>query len=90
MVVVWKKEIVIIKEVLIPCDNEVMDVATDDDEEESLLQVTPRGGLRMLDQLVFVTGICEEDRRTLFSIKERMETLSIAYKKQSIATSIYN
>ena len=37
----------------------------------------------MLDQLVVVTGTCEEDRRALFSIKERMETLSIAYKKQS-------
>ena len=43
-----------------------MDVATDYDEE-SLLQVTPREGLRMLDQLVFVTGICKKDRRALFS-----------------------
>ena len=43
-------------------DKEVIDVATDDDEEESLLQVTPREGLRMLDHLVFVTGICKEDR----------------------------
>ena len=47
-------------------DNEVIDVATDYNEE-SLLQVTPREGLRMLDQLVFVTGICKEDRRALFS-----------------------
>ena len=47
-------------------DNEVIDVATDNDEEGSLLQVTPREGLRMLDQLVFVTGICEKDRRALF------------------------
>ena len=39
--------------------NMVIDVATDDYEEESLLQVAPREGLRMLDQLVFVTGICE-------------------------------
>ena len=46
-------------------DNEVIDVATDDDEE-SLRQVTSREGLRMLDQLVFVTGICKEDRRALF------------------------
>ena len=69
-------------------DNEVIDVATDDDEEESLLQVTPREGLRMLDELFFVTGICEEDRKALFSIKERMETLSIAYKKQSILVYI--
>ena len=43
-----------------------IDVATDY-HEESLLQVTPREGLRMLNQLVFVTGICEEDRRALFS-----------------------
>ena len=64
--------------------NIVIDVATDDDEEESLLQVTPREGLRMLDQLVFVTGICEYDRIALFSVKERMETLAIAYKKQNI------
>ena len=54
------------------CDTEVIDVATDYDEE-SLLQVNPREGLRMLDQFVFSTGICEEDRRALFSIKERME-----------------
>ena len=47
-------------------DNEVIDVATDYDEE-SLLKVTPREGLRILDQLVFVTGICKEDRRALFS-----------------------
>ena len=60
-------------------DNEVIDVATD--YEESLLQVTPREGLRMLDQLVFVTGICKEDHRALFS-KDR--TLSTAYKKQGI------
>ena len=33
-------------------DNEVIYVATDY-HEESLLQVTPREGLRMLDQLVF-------------------------------------
>ena len=42
-----------------------------------MLQVTSREGLRMLDQLVFVTGICEEDRRALFSVKERMEIISI-------------
>ena len=69
-------------------DNEVIDVATDDDGE-SLLQLTPREGLRMLDQLVFVTGICEEDHGALFSIKERMETLSIAYKKQSIIKDFF-
>ena len=47
-------------------DNELIDVSTHYDEE-SLLQVTPREGLRMLDQLIFVTGICKEDRRVLFS-----------------------
>ena len=47
-------------------DNEVIDVPTDYDEE-SLLQVAPREGLRMLDQLVFVTGICKENCRALFS-----------------------
>ena len=50
---------------------EVIDVATDDDEEESLLQVTPREGLRMLDHLVCVIGICEEDRRALFFSKRK-------------------
>ena len=44
-------------------DNEVIEVVI----EVIFASSDPCEGLRMLDQLVFVTGICKEDRRALFS-----------------------
>ena len=54
-----------------------------DDQEESSSEISPREALGMLDQLVHVAGISKDDRNSLVSIKERMESLVISHKKQT-------